>query len=283
MNTTFEVQQYASLVDEILRTGEKRNTRAGETYSLFAKTITIDTEKEFPLIQGRKIFYKPVFGELAAMLRGPKHIDDFKKFGCNYWDAWGYENNPHFATDEQPIVGSLKLDYGNSWRDFNGTDQLAELVEKLKNNRTDRRLIVSGWRPDNIPSLSLPCCHMLYQWYVRDDKYLDMVWYQRSVDVMVGLPSNFILAALWNIILAQQSGLQSGRITMVLGDVHIYANHVQGTLEYLRNLDKLANSGKHHAISYGVNKDVTIDTFVPDDVKLAPFETQPVIKFDLNV
>ena len=271
-NYNFEVDGYAKLVNKVLNEGEKRSTRAGDTYAVFGETITLDTEHNFPLVQGRKIFYKPVLGELAAMLRGPKHLSDFEKFGCNYWKQWANED------------GSINLDYGNAWRDFNGVDQLQELVNKLRDNPTDRRLLVTGWRPDRLAELSLPCCHMLYQWYVRDNKYLDMVWYQRSVDIMVGLPSNFILAAAWNIILANQCGYRSGKIKMVLGDCHVYANHLQGAMDYLRNLNRLIND-KHDgykALPYGIQMDATIDNFEPHMLQLPNFKPEPVIKFDLN-
>ncbi len=283
----WEVHQYCKLINKILHQGEKRSTRAGDAYSLFMETITIDIEKEFPLLNGRKMFYKPVLGELAAMFRGPKHIDDFKKFGCNYWDAWGnsqdkvHEHNlAAIGNDIQ--VGGLELDYGNAWIDFNGVNQLETLIDTLRHNPHDRRMVITGWRPDRLSELSLPCCHLLYQWYVRDNKYLDMVWYQRSVDTMVGLPSDIILAAAWTSILARDCGYTPGRINMVLGDTHIYADHVGPTLEYMRQVNKYYATS-HKPITYEVNKVATCANFVPDMIDIFDYEPMPAIKFELNV
>ena len=270
----WEINQYAVLIDKIMTKGQKRSSRAGDVYSIFGESITIDMSTEFPLLRGRKMFYRSVLGELAAMLRGPKNIADFKKFGCNYWDSWGNKE-----------TGEINVDYGNSWIDFNGTNQLDELVTKLRNAPTDRRLLVSGWRPDRVASLDLPCCHMLYQWYVRDNKFLDMLWYQRSVDTMVGLPSDIILCAAWNAILAAETGYTPGTIKLVLGDTHIYSNHLEPTLDYLRNLNSLSETvGTKEPLNYTVNKDTTLKTFVPDDI-LVVYNGKHLgpITFKLNV
>lgn len=282
---TWEIDQYAALIDKILHHGEKRETRAGPAYSLFGETLTVDVYKEFPLLRGRKMFYKPVLGELAAFFRGPKHIEDFKKFGCNYWDAWG-EKEKHQGDNivNKDTIGNINVDYGNSWINFNGVNQLENLINTIRQNPTDRRLLISGWRPDNISQLSLPCCHLLYQWYVRDSKYLDMVWYQRSVDTMVGLPSDIILAACWNILLANETGYTPGTCKFFLGDTHIYANHLQPTLEYLRQLQASTERGSWNSnIEYQLFKDSTCSTFIPEHITVTGYNPQPGVKFELNV
>jgi len=271
----WEVDQYAALIDKILKTGEKRKTRAGDTFSIFGETMTIDMYSTFPLLLGRKMFYKPVLGEMATFLQGPKNVADFQKNGCNYWNAWG-NTDPHKAD-----YGAINVDYGNAWRDFNGVDQLAEVVSSLVNNPTDRRMLVSGWRPDNLKSLDLPCCHLLYQWYVRDGKYLDMVWYQRSVDVMVGLPSDIILAAALNIILAESANLVPGTLKFMLGDTHIYSNHLPGVLDYLRSLQNVRD---WTPARWSVDNNITIDNFTVDSINIHNYTNhEPAIKFELNV
>lgn len=267
MTDNWEAKQYGGLINKIMHKGQKRETRNVVTYSIFGEVIEIDISEYFPLLQGRKMFYKPVLGELAAMLRGPKTVDDFKKFGCNYWDSW---------TEDE---GKIEVDYGNAWIDFNGFNQLEDVVNKLQNNPADRRIIVSGWRPDRLDKLSLPCCHMLYQWYVRGE-FLDMVWYQRSVDTMVGLPSDIILCAAWNIILANQCGYKPGVIKLVLGDTHIYDNHVGGTLDYLRSLNNVKTPNQ---VKYAIDPKATVSNFRPEMLTLGNYEPQPVVKFDLNV
>lgn len=268
--TDWEIEQYADLIYRILNEGEKRSTRNGKTYSLFGEVLKIDMVRSFPLLRGRKIYYKGVLGELAAFFRGPKTIKDFKLMGCNYWDDWGDKD------------GNINVDYGNAWINFNGVNQMEELITKLKTNPTDRRLIISGWRPDKLDTLSLPCCHLLYQWYVRDGKFLDMVWYQRSVDVMVGLPSDIVLAAAWNALLANECGYTPGLLTFVMGDTHIYSNHTEPTLEYLR---QLKNQPKC-ILPYSIAKDATVFNFEPGHLVIDnydPLSYAPPISFKLNV
>lgn len=281
--------RYSELINKILHSGEKRPSRAGNTYSLFGEAIVIDSGVGFPLLHGRKMHYKGVLGELAAFLRGPKNISDFQKFGCNFWDSWGFKSHPEPIMDGKqwgdviPKEGDLTLDYGNAWLDFNGVNQLAALVDKLTNNPHDRRMVISNWRPDRLAELSLPCCHMFYQWYVRDGKYLDMIWYQRSVDTMVGLPSNIISAATWNIILAQQCGYTPGLVKMMLGDTHIYENHVTQTLDYLRQLKQLVSHGPVPIVNYAIDRTATVSNFKPEMFTIDKYEPMPNIKFELNV
>ncbi|NCB95295.1 MAG: thymidylate synthase [Negativicutes bacterium] len=265
----WEDSVYPDLIVKILEQGTDRTSRAGDTTSVFGEMLKIDISKGLPIMQGRKMYVQPVLGELAALLRGPKSIEDFKRYGCNYWDSWADEH------------GMLNLDYGNAWRDFNGIDQLKDLVETIKNNPMDRRMLITGWRPDNLKHLSLPCCHLLYQWYVRDDKYLDMIWYQRSVDVMVGLPSDVVLAAVWTALLANDCGLVPGMINMCLGDTHIYTNHGAGALEYLNQLANRPEPPK--PVPFSFVKGTTVFNFTPSMLIMDEYTSGATIKFALNV
>lgn len=269
----FEDTMYIPLINKILTEGEFKPSRAGNTKSLFAQTFTIDIQNSFPILSYRKMYLKPVLGELAALLRGPKNIQDFKVMGCNYWDKWAEEN------------GDIKLDYGNAWINFNGVNQMQEVVNSLTNNRNDRRMLVTGWRPDRLAELSLPCCHLLYQWYVAENKYLDMIWYQRSADVMVGLPSDIMFASALNILLANQCGLVPRRITFVLGDTHIYNNHLEPTQEYIKQYHK---NYKIREVSecrkpWSINTEATITNFVPSMLEVYNYKPAEPIKFELNV
>jgi len=217
---------YALLVNKIMNEGERREGRNGGTRSIFGESFTFDmsNSSSFPLLIGRRIFYKGILGELAAMLRGPKSLSDFEKFGCNYWEKWAKPD------------GSINVDYGNLWIDWNGYNQLDKLINTLATNPMDRRMIISSWKPDTMAELDLPCCHYSYQWYVRGGEFLDMIWTQRSCDTMIGLPSDIVLAATWNILIANQVGLKPGRIKMDLGDTHIYDEHEEGVQRYLDNV-----------------------------------------------
>jgi len=212
-HTNFE-HMYFSLVLSILATGEQVKGRNGNTVSLIGQTLNFDLRKEFPILQAREYFYRGVFGEFAAIVRGPKALEDFVKFGCGYWQKWA----------EKDL--SIKVDYGNAWLDFNGVNQLEWVANEIKTNPQSRRLIVSGWNPANVinNNLSLPCCHYAYQFIVRGNT-LHMVWIQRSADTMIGIPADAILAALWLIALANETGLIAGECTMHFADTHIYEEH----------------------------------------------------------
>lgn len=256
---------YKLLVKKILDTGEIKNGRNGKTISIFGESLTVDISGGFPLLTSRKMHYKGVLGELAAMLRGPKHVNDFKEFGCNYWGDWADAD------------GSLRLDYGNLWMDFNGVNQFEQLLDTLRNNPYDRRMVISGWNPANLDKLSLPCCHMLYQWHVDIDGKLNMIWYQRSVDTMIGLPSDVVFATAWNILIANEVGYTPGKITFMLGDTHIYEEHINGAKQYLDaktfklpTYTLLAAGGEH-----------TVD-FTPDMLVIDHYNHGEQIKFLLK-
>lgn len=262
---------YVNLIKDILKNGELKSSRAGGVYTVFARTLTVDNlEWEFPILQGRKMFFRQILGEFAALIRGPKNISDFKKYGCNYWDKWAGEN------------GDINIDYGNIWNNFGGVNQMQKLVETLHNNPNDRRMIISGWKPDNLNNLNLPCCHLLYQWFVRQNKYLDMIWYQRSVDTMIGLPSDIVLAAIWNILLAYQTGYLPGKVTMFLADTHIYTNHLEQTQSYIENTERLFSDNAPEPISYKLSPKATVFNFEPEMIQIDYKQLAPPIKFELN-
>lgn len=263
----------AGLIAHILKEGELRPTRNGETIGLFAKTFNIDTN-QIPVLSGRKMYYKAVLGELAAMFRDPKHINDFKDMGCNYWDAWADE------------LGGINIDYGNVWHDFNGFNQMEELKRSLVEAPYSRRHIISGWRPNEVENLSLPCCHMLYQWYVTTEGKLNMIWYQRSVDVMLGLPANVILATVWNQLLANELGLINGTVNFMLGDVHIYREHLPGVEKYMMKVKELESykySRTPSNIKLVVEPGMHLEDFKPDMIEEIHYSPEQPIKMECKV
>jgi thymidylate synthase len=277
--------EYLKLIDKIIDTGEDKIGRNGKTRSIFGEYLDIGSvDKFFPLLQGRKLFYKGVLGELAAMVNSPKHIDDFTSKGCNYWGQWA-----------QPD-GTINIDYGNTWYDFNGIDQVARLKDMLVNDPNNRRMIISGWKPDNIDNLDLPCCHFLYQFHVSNNDTLNMLWTQRSVDVMIGLPSDIVFAAAWLIILANEVGLNPGSIKMSLGDTHIYDKHIEGANTYreqCRDIDWTLLSAamvlptvvteplQLPTYSLKMDKGQSLESFLPDMLEINDYRYNTPIKFEL--
>ena len=261
-------KDFAALVKKTLTLGSVRSTRNAMTTAIFGETLKVSVENNFfPILQGRKMFSAGVFGELAAMLRKPKHIDDFTKWGCNYWGLWAKAD------------GSINVDYGNAWFDFNGVDQIAQLKDKLANNPTDRRMIISGWKPDGLDELDLPCCHHTYQFFVDNGK-LHMSWSQRSVDLMIGLPSDIVFAAAWLIAVAREFNLKPGIITMFLGDCHVYKQHTEAAYEYIANV-KNAKSMKAPTYIYTPPAGSDFCEFEPQHIKLSTFESFDKLKLEL--
>lgn len=258
-------QDYIQLVSEILRDGDDRPTRNHPTRAVFGKMLVVHELAwgQFPILQGRRMYPKGVFGELAAFLKGPKTLKDFENEGCNYWEKW--------ANDD----GSINVDYGNAWLDFNGVNQLEDVLHSLSTDPNGRRHIISGWRPDNLPYLSLPCCHLLYQWYVNGN-HLEMIWYQRSVDTMIGLPSDVILAAAWNILMAEHVGLQPGKLVFMLGDTHIYKSHMDSVKEYLGATPLIGDN------TVGYLNEGDLYNFNKDSISLIDYEPLDPIAFELH-
>lgn len=199
--------EYIKLGNKILREGAYRTTRNGTTKGLFGETLVHDMKDGLPLISIRKIYLKGIVGEFKSFLEDAQTLAEFEANGCPYWKLWADEK------------GDLKLDYPPR-------GQLDYIIDLLKNDPTSRRMIISLWNPENIGKLSLEPCHTQYQFYVRDDMYIDMIWTQRSVDYAVGMPSDLVLAALYLITLANETGYEPGRITYSLGDVHLYEEHL---------------------------------------------------------
>lgn len=261
-------QDYQKLVSRVLAFGEHRETRNGTTKSLFAQTLVIPMQgvPYFPLIQGRQMYYKGVLGEYAAMIRRPKHIKDFEDMGCNYWKQWAKPD------------GSINIDYGNAWFRHG---QIEHLKECLANNHTDRRMLINGWEPENLKNLDLPCCHYSYQFYVREGMYLDMIWNQRSADVMIGIPSDIIIAATWLISLASEFGYQPGFITMHFGDTHIYTAHEDNAIRYCQ-VDNTCGAFKYPEYAYLPSRpNMPFEEFEPRHLAIGPAEGRLKLKFEL--
>ena len=254
---------YKELIKEVLAEGKLVKGRNGATLELFGKQIEFDLANGFPIVTGRKIHYEGVLGEFAAFLQGPTHITDFRKFGCNYWNDFADEN------------GDIRVAYGTKWLDFNGVPQLANLVENLKTDPHSRRHILTAWDPKGLEELSLPSCHYAYNFHVDEGK-LDLIWIQRSADLMLGVPSDTIAAALFNILMAQTVGLKPGRVILQLANTHIYEQHISNAAKYL-------DRETHELPSWSLDSEASIFDFAPQMLSLEDYKFEDSLKFDLIV
>ena len=225
------MQNYLELLSDIRDNGVDRGDRTGTgTRSVFGRQLRFDLERGFPLLTTKKVHFKSVVNELIWFLKGDTNTRWLKEHGVSIWDEW--------ATEE----GELGPLYGAQWRSWptrdGGTiDQIAYVLDCLKNRPESRRILFHGWNVEYLPDetqspqdnvlagrMALPPCHLLYQFYVADGR-LSAQLYIRSSDVFLGLPFNIASVALLTHMLAQQSDLVPAEVVVTLGDAHIYANH----------------------------------------------------------
>ena len=217
------MRQYLDLLQDILDNGVDKADRTGVgTRSVFGRQMRFDLAKGFPLLTTKKVHLKSIIYELLWFINGDTNVKYLQDNGVRIWNEWADEN------------GDLGPVYGSQWRNWNGEgiDQLAEVIEKLKHNPNDRRMIVSAWNVSKIPQMKLPPCHMLFQFYVANNK-LSCMLYQRSCDMFLGVPFNIASYALLTMMIAQVCHLEPGEFVHTLGDAHIYHNHFEQVREQL--------------------------------------------------
>ena len=261
------MKQYLDLLRDIMENGFDKPNRTGvDTRSVFGRSMRFDLNQGFPLITTKKIHLKSVIYELLWFIKGDTNVKFLQDNGVRIWNEWADEN------------GNLGPVYGAQWRNWNndGIDQLQELINKLKNNPDDRRMIVSAWNPSQLDKMALPPCHMFYQCYVADGK-LSMLMYQRSCDMFLGVPFNIASYALLTMMLAQVCGLKLGEYIHVLGDAHIYHNHFAQVREQLAR-------EPYPLPQMHLNPEVkNIEDFKFEDFTLEGYQCHPTIKAQVAV
>lgn len=253
MSDSIDIPYYL-LGRQIISNGIWQEGRNGRTLSIFGTTMKYDLANGFPLLNMRKIFYKGVLGEFKSFLEDAKTLAEFEANGCGFWKLWADSD------------GNLKLDYPPR-------EQLDYVINLIKTEPQSRRIIIDLWNPSNIGKLSLEPCHTQYQFSVREGR-LHMVWTQRSVDFAIGAPSDFILAALYTITLANECNLLPGEITFNFGDTHLYEEHVS-------EFEDMLHKGFHIC---GVQYKLTdnIKNFKLDSLEIIGYEPNPARKFLLK-
>ncbi len=221
------MQQYLDLCRHVLEHGEKREDRTGTgTISTFGYQMRFDLTKGFPLLTTKKVFYRGIFEELLWFLSGNTNIKPLVDKKVGIWNEWPYDKyskSPDFKgetleefiekiRDDQEFAdkyGNLGPVYGKQWRDFNGVDQISQLIDGIKNNPFSRRHLVVAYNPGEVKDMALPPCHSLFQFYVSaDGKKLSCQLYQRSGDVFLGVPFNIASYSLLLAMVAQVCDLE---------------------------------------------------------------------------
>ncbi|KRN50959.1 thymidylate synthase [Kandleria vitulina DSM 20405] len=241
------MQQYLDQLQYILDHGEVRKDRTGTgTISVFGMQTRYDLRDGFPLMTTKKMFIRPIAEELLWFIKGDTNIKYLVDRNVRIWNEWPYEafkkSDDYNGETLEEFVAKIKEDddfakkhgnlgpvYGAQWRNFNyqGVDQLAKLIDGLKNNPFSRRHIISAWNPIQVDEMALPPCHTLMQFYVSSDKkYLSCQLYQRSADMFLGVPFNIASYALLTCMIAQVCGYEPKEFVHTTGDTHIYLDHV---------------------------------------------------------
>lgn len=275
------MKSYLDLLRDIIDNGIDQSDRTGVgTRSVFGRQVRFDLSKGFPAVTTKKLFFKPMLAELLFFISGKSDIKLLHEMNCHIWDA---NYGADYWAPKRRFDGDLGRVYGVQWRHWakphgGEVDQLAELIEKIKNNPTDRRMIVQAYNPGELDQMCLPPCHMGFDCYVNTiDKTLSLRWNQRSVDTFLGLPFNIASYAILTHMLAHVCGLKAGDLIGDLGNTHIYSNHFDQVNEQLQR-EPLPLP------EIWLNPDVkSIFDFTMDDVKLIDYQHHAAIKAPMAV
>lgn len=214
------MKAYLDLLREVRTRGVERRDRTGTgTLSLFGHQLRFDLEQGFPAVTTKRLYFKTMAHELIWFLRGEDDISYLREHNVGIWDEW--------ASPE----GKLGPVYGVQWRswptpDGGHIDQLARVIEEIRERPWSRRMLVSAWNVAQLDEMALAPCHVLFQFYVADGK-LSCQLYQRSADLFLGVPFNIASYALLTHMVAQVTGLRPGTFVHTFGDAHIYSNHLE--------------------------------------------------------
>ncbi len=264
------MKQYLDLVRHVMEHGVDKEDRTGTgTRSVFGYQLRCDLADGFPLLTTKKVHLKSIIYELLWFLRGDTNVRWLQEHGVRIWNEWADEN------------GDLGPVYGSQWRAWpdgqGGTiDQIAQVIDQIKTTPDSRRIMVSAWNVAEVPTMKLPPCHSLFQFYVAQGK-LSLQLYQRSADLFLGVPFNIASYALLLMMVAHVTGLQPGEFVHTFGDAHIYRNHFDQIREQLsrepRPLPRMV-----------LNPEVkTIDDYKYEDFSLEGYDPWPAIKGEVSV
>jgi len=268
------MKQYLDLIRDIFDNSSLdedlvRSDRTGVgTYSVFGRQIRFDLNEGFPLLTTKKLHLRSIIHELLWFLSGETNIEYLKTHKVRIWDEWA---------DEKGDLGPV---YGKQWRSWEGpngkVDQIARVVEQIKKNPYSRRHLVISFNPADLPEVAPPACHTLFQFYVSGDR-LSLQLYQRSADLMLGVPFNIASYSMFLMMMAQVTGLKAHEYVHTFGDVHIYSNHIEGARTQLQR-----TPGKLPRLL--LNPDVKdIFSFKYEDFEVQDYNPDEHIKFPIAV
>jgi thymidylate synthase len=306
-------KQYQDLLQTILDYGVEKKDRTGTgTKSIFGYTIRHNMKDGFPVLTTKKMAWKTMVTELLWFLRGDTNIKFLVDNGCHIWDGDAFKNYinktneykgdwpdtmdefiERIKTDDEFAKkwGELGPVYGKQWRSWSAgvledkhglgnIDQIQNLIRDLKTNPDSRRLMVNAWNVGELDQMTLPPCHYGFQCYVREGKYLSLMWNQRSVDTFLGLPFNIASYGLLLTILAKEVNMIPDQLIGNLGDTHLYLNHIEQAKEQIgREPFELPTLNQFPTYE---GSRPSIESYVVSDFTLKDYQSHPSIKAPLS-
>ncbi len=288
------MKAYIDIVKKVLETGVTKHNRTGiDTISLAGMMFEHDMGEGFPLLTTKRVPFRLVAGELEFFIKGITDKRWLQDRDNHIWDEWCSPDKVAYGHDEQTQKKMMKERdlgpiYGFQWRHFGakytaynqppeteGVDQLKKVVETLKTDPEDRRMLVSAWNPMHLKHMALPPCHYCFQVVAGAGK-INLLWNQRSVDIALGLPFNIASYGLLLQLLAKEAGLTAGRLVGFLGDAHIYINHVSG-------LEKQVERNPKPLPKLVFERFNSIFDWYYEDSRVIDYQHYPTIKFDIAV
>jgi dihydrofolate reductase/thymidylate synthase len=285
-----EEYQYLEMIREIIDQGAVKGDRTGTgTISTFGNQMRFDLRRSFPLLTTKRVFWRGVAEELLWFVAGETNANKLADKNIHIWDGNGSREYLDSIGLTEREVGDLGPVYGFQWRHFGaeytnmhadyagkGVDQLAEVIHKIKNNPTDRRILLTAWNPAALKEMALPPCHMFCQFYVANGE-LSCQMYQRSCDMGLGVPFNIASYSLLTCMIAQVCDLKPGDFVHVCGDTHVYSNHVEP-------LEKQLVCEPRPFPILKINPDKKdIDSFVFEDFEIVGYDPHPKIEMKMAV
>jgi len=286
-----EEYQYLNLIEKILTEGVKRGDRTGTgTLSVFGAQMRYSLKDGvFPMLTTKRVFWRGVAEELLWFVKGSTSAKELQAKNIKIWDG----NSTREFLDGRGLThheeGDLGPVYGFQWRHFGatyktmhdnydglGVDQLMKCIDQIKNNPNSRRIVMTAWNPSDLDKMALPPCHMFVQFYVANGQ-LSCQMYQRSADMGLGVPFNIASYALLTRLMAQVCGLEAGEFVHVIGDAHVYLNHVEPLKEQLKRTPR-----KFPVLKINPNK-MDIDGFEYKDFKVEGYKPHKTIKMKMAV
>ena len=287
------MRAYLDMIEHVMKNGEFRDDRTGTgTLSTFGYQFRHNLNEGFPLLTTKRVPFRIIMEELKWFLSGSTNIKPLLDANVHIWDddayRW-YKANHHTTLTKEEYMDIVKMDesygdlgnvYGKQWRDWDGHDQIATVIDQIKNNPTSRRIIVSGWNVGELELMALPPCHSFFQFYVSQDKKLSCQLYQRSGDLFLGVPFNIASYSLLTHLIAGHCGLGVGEVILNFGDLHIYNNLLPQCIMQLqrepRELPKLI-------IRQDLRTLEDISDFETSSISLLGYNPHPTIKGKLSV